>query len=427
MNTIATNKMNELQNKNNRKSDEKRIAFMESLVEKAIAGDGDALHDLCDNLGKSILFRAKYILGSKMNEMDAEDVSQEVLLRVCEKIQDLREPKAFKVWLNRIITNESKRYALMKIEKGDDLDIENHREEILEKSTDVLPHEYVINKELREHIMDIIADLPERQRQVIVFYYYEELSVTEIAETMNVTHQTVSQYLVMARKKIKATIDKEQSSAYMSVASILPIDMALSEIISVEATNFMPQNADWLQVALDACQQYFSSGAVAAAATTVTATTAVTGATGAAAATTATAAISTAGIVAAVCSAVAVAAVALSVVIPGFSQPNRAEMSGDVVFSGGTSHGESYISINPEYAEPQTNLEIIVLEWWIETDGDGYVLYENTGSEGVRDALRSLQESGEDGLYHIVFRLENEFGAIYRLGGNFRIRTEDPG
>ena len=97
---------------------EEKNATIVPLVEKAVAGDDEAMHSLCEMLGGNILFRAKYMLGKTMNEMDAEDVTQEVLLSICKNIGALREPKAFNKWLSSIITHEANRYAKMKNNKG---------------------------------------------------------------------------------------------------------------------------------------------------------------------------------------------------------------------------------------------------------------------------------------------------------------------
>ena len=87
----------------------KEAIVLEVLVKKATEGDHDAILSLCQEIAKNVLFHAKCVL---RNYDDAGDVAQEVLIRVCTKISDLNEPKAFKVWLNSIITNETNRYMM---------------------------------------------------------------------------------------------------------------------------------------------------------------------------------------------------------------------------------------------------------------------------------------------------------------------------
>ena len=113
------------------KDTEKRSGRVEPevifLVQKAAKGDREALVDLCKNITKGILFRTTRILGSLT---DAEDVTQEVLICVCTHISELREPKAFYVWLNRIIINESNRFFMKKTRHGVLLNIEDYHDDI---------------------------------------------------------------------------------------------------------------------------------------------------------------------------------------------------------------------------------------------------------------------------------------------------------
>ena len=188
-------------------------AMIESLVEQAMIGDSEALHSLCETLGDSVIFRVKYILGSKMNKMDAEDVSQEVFIRMCRNIRDLKNPKAFAGWLSSIIANEASRYAKNVSENGVLYSLDEHLEEVSENKIDFIPDEYVENNEFRKKLMDIILNLPTPQRRAIIFYYYAELTLSEIATIMNITHQGVSRNLARARENIKIALIKQPVSA----------------------------------------------------------------------------------------------------------------------------------------------------------------------------------------------------------------------
>ena len=181
----------------------------ESLVEDAMVGDSGALQSLCEMLGDSVMFRVKYMLGSKMNMMDAEDVSQEVLMRMCRNISDLKNPRAFNGWLSSIITNEANRYAKNEVDNRGVYSIDDFSDDVLESNIDFIPDAYIENKEFRKILMEIILKLPIRQRRTVIYYYYAELSVTEIAMLMNITHQGVSQNLARARENIKVELIKQ--------------------------------------------------------------------------------------------------------------------------------------------------------------------------------------------------------------------------
>ena len=177
-----------------------RLSF-EKLVEKATRGDQDALCSLCEKIARSVLFQVTHLLGGRQE--DAEDVSQEVLVRVCGNIGSLRSPKAFKVWLSRIIINEKNRYLTKKIKGSEVLNIEDYLENIAEDNDDFLPQECAESAELRSAVMGIIDRLSIRQREAVLLYYYEGLSVTQVAEAMEVTIQGASRHLAIAREKLR--------------------------------------------------------------------------------------------------------------------------------------------------------------------------------------------------------------------------------
>ena len=190
---------------------EKKYAEIEALAARAIQGDDTALYSLCEKLTRSILFRAKYMVG---NEMDAEDVAQNVLFRVCENIQSLRKPKVFQAWLSRIIVNESRRYLSARSKHGTVVDIDDYMEELAESDVNQLPSEYVENKNFRQDIMEIVLRLPSRQREAIILHYYDDLKVTEVAQAMNIPHQSASRYLSLAREKLRVELEKTGLGKY---------------------------------------------------------------------------------------------------------------------------------------------------------------------------------------------------------------------
>ncbi|MCL2851604.1 MAG: sigma-70 family RNA polymerase sigma factor [Defluviitaleaceae bacterium] len=174
---------------------------IEALAEMASQGDKKALCGLIEKISKSVLFQLTYLLNDKSS---VEDVSQNVLLRVCENICGLRKPKAFKGWLARIIINENNRYLAKNLRLGGSLNIDDYTDSMEDGRS--LPHERVENNELHKTVIEIISGLPERQREAVILHYYNDLSVTEVAKLMNITPQTVSKNLSIAREKLYSII-----------------------------------------------------------------------------------------------------------------------------------------------------------------------------------------------------------------------------
>jgi RNA polymerase sigma-70 factor (ECF subfamily) len=138
-----------------------------------------------------------------------EDVAQEVGLIVFKKLPELREPEAFNGWLARIVTNECYRAskAARKVVESE-LDIEDYEEGLYEEDKEFLPEEYAESAELRDVILQTIAKLSPQRKQMIIMYFYDDLSYKEIAAAMDVTTSTVSTGIMRAKKVIKDNLNK---------------------------------------------------------------------------------------------------------------------------------------------------------------------------------------------------------------------------
>ena len=389
---------------------------LESLVEKAVAGDVDTLRILCERLAKNVLFRVKFILGKNVNEMDAEDVSQEIFLRICEKITNLRDPKAFGKWLNSIITNETNQFLRGRMKGGGNLNIDDYVESIVEERDDFTPEKYATNNDLRKTMMGIVSKLPKRQRQAIMLHYFDDFKVTEVAEIMNITHQGASQSLRGALDNITEELKKLPPAAILGVIPILSAESLLKETLQIEAMNFMPDNAGWLQNILAPCEQYFTTDSVLVAAKpAATATTASLLSAKTAVVTT---------IVTTVCCTLFVVALIVfntsHTEEPSDSDSYIPMLDGDVIFSGGIDLGENYKRINPKSALPATQENIQILSWSIITENNQTVLQSDDVND-VENALTNLRENYGSGVYYIVFRVECKLGLVYRIGGSFLI------
>lgn len=70
------------------------------------------------------------------------------------------------------------------------------------------PEHFIENEELREVLRQQIDNLLENERMVIVLYYYEELSIKEIAKVLGVSESRVSQLHTRALLKLRSALQK---------------------------------------------------------------------------------------------------------------------------------------------------------------------------------------------------------------------------
>ena len=405
------------------KGESKEAITLEGLVKKATEGDHDAILSLCQEIAKNVLFHAKCVL---RNYDDAGDVAQEVLIRVCTKIRDLNEPKAFKVWLNSIITNETNRYMMKNSKHSVVLNISDYMDAVEEDNDEYLPQEYAIREEVRSAVIDAIDTLPNRQREAVVLHYYEGLSVTETASVMEVSQPRVSECLMLAREKVRHELEKQyrgKMASRMYGMAVVPIGAFMKQALQQEAAIFEPTNVDWMQQTITQCNEVIQSimpeAAVGAAAWLLTLKAAL---------------VTPAAGVAAAAAAVTAAAVTAGVLSPGTAPvPETAlpgpdapaveiEVAGRVVFTGS---GQAHSHINPGRAVPALSAnygEVEILSWTVTTIDGSSILY--SGEGGVVDSvLVEMRDGRKDGQYAITFMLQDAYGGTYALKSNFLILT----
>lgn len=90
-----------------------------------------------------------------------------------------------------------------------------------------VPDAVLDNKETQRLMMELIDALPPEQRMSVLFYYYDEMSVKEIAQAMETTEGTVKSRLNYARKSIKAVVEDLEKRG-TKLYSIAPLPLCCS-------------------------------------------------------------------------------------------------------------------------------------------------------------------------------------------------------
>ncbi len=170
------------------------------LVVRIRDGDLDALGELYEKY-KALVYRTA--LAITHDERVAEDILQDVFLRVHTYADRLDETVALKPWLYRVTVNSAYTWA-NRVKRWfylfqDTLDN-------LVTSPQWYPEAAVEEREWRQMILRAIDTLPSNHRVVIVLHYLEGLSLKEIAYVTDVPEGTIKSRLHYARKKLRKTI-----------------------------------------------------------------------------------------------------------------------------------------------------------------------------------------------------------------------------
>ncbi len=196
-------------------------------------GDVGAFDTIYNESKKYIYYT---ILKSTGDKEATDDILQETYLGVYKSLGQLQKPGAFKGWAAKIAQHKVSRYYQKKNPELFSLedDMEEAVGELTEDDMSTLPEDAMINKEVQRLISEIVDELPENQKSAIVSFFYNQMSIAEIAESMGIPENTVKTYLLRGKKKIKEgvlDIEKKHGTKLYS----LPIAGLLGLIFTEEA------------------------------------------------------------------------------------------------------------------------------------------------------------------------------------------------
>jgi RNA polymerase sigma-70 factor (ECF subfamily) len=135
------------------------------------------------------------------NDEDAGDAISETIIKAYANLKKLKNPDYFKTWITRILINECRK--ILK-QRRKIISLEDYPEKQREERQN--------KEEIKEEIMDLqiaIEQLPKRQKDVILLYYYDDLSIEEIALILEIPKGTVKSRLSTARNFLYEILSKE--------------------------------------------------------------------------------------------------------------------------------------------------------------------------------------------------------------------------
>ncbi len=156
------------------------------LILRARAGEAAAFRQLADALAGLTFNIAWRMTGHRA---DAEDMSQEVFLRLHRHFATYDPRLPFLPWFRRLTTNACLNWCRTH---------RSRRPQRLEEDSPAAPA-----REPSEDLRDAIRSLPEEQRLVLALFYFEGLSVAEIGEAMDAPGGTIKTWLYRAREALK--------------------------------------------------------------------------------------------------------------------------------------------------------------------------------------------------------------------------------
>ncbi|MEW6406176.1 MAG: sigma-70 family RNA polymerase sigma factor [Chloroflexota bacterium] len=192
-------------------------------------------HDGLDFEKTHAAFRPKIFryLSRLIGEGDAEDLTQEVFLKVSRALGDFRGDSQLSTWLYRIATNaaldrmrspsftgQGQECSPESSTSNDEMELDDRNAWTGERKP--LIEQELFRKEMNDCIRGFIGRLPEDCRTVLVLSEFEGLKNSEIAEILGVTLATVKIRLHRARERLKEDLMKNCDSYWVEDNQFLP-------------------------------------------------------------------------------------------------------------------------------------------------------------------------------------------------------------
>lgn len=215
------------------------------------------------------------------NEHDAEDILQESYIKALEKINEIDTSQNIMSWFLKIVSNKSKDLLKSRNRLVFGNEEETFFEEIPEEKAEFCPEENLNQEELRLEVMAAIDELTAEKRACIMMMCFGDMSVKEIAESIEVPESTVKNRLYTARKDLKTKFEKNGNILYGAALGSLLI-WALNKT-SVTASAAFVSSAASAEIVASAVGANSASATATAVATSTAASTAASTGTGIAA------------------------------------------------------------------------------------------------------------------------------------------------
>ncbi len=169
-----------------------------NVITEAVGGSAIAFAALIDHHYRNIYRLAWRIAGSREA---AEDIAQDVCVKLAHALPHYRGDAAFTTWLYRIVTTTAT--DTLRARKRMSYFAPSDLQDLAETSDGQTPETHLIDTEL----WDAVRALPDQQRDAVLLVYAEDMSHADAALVLQCTEKTVSWHLHEARKKLKVKLE----------------------------------------------------------------------------------------------------------------------------------------------------------------------------------------------------------------------------
>ena len=193
-------------------------------VQLAQCGSSSALNELFNAYYNDVYY---FALKTVKDTDLACEITQETFVEIINTLGKLKEPAAFVTWMKQITYHQCTRYFKKKKEVLVDEDEEGNTifDIMTEERTEFIPDEAVDQADFRATILAMIDQLSDEQRAATMMYYFDEMSVRDIAKAQGVGENTVKGRLRYAKQALRQSVEEYEKKNNIKLHSlgILPL------------------------------------------------------------------------------------------------------------------------------------------------------------------------------------------------------------
>ena len=173
------------------------------LIRRVLEGHQQDFSLLIKKYEASVFRTAMGLLHSKE---DAEEITQDVFLKVYQSLSSFNGRSAFSTWLYRITINSSLNLLRKKKRRGFWIGLSD----LLQIASKDREAETIMTEKTEKAVIrQAINSLPEKQRLAFVLTKYEELPQKQVAEIMDLSEGAVEQLILRAKTNLRKKLEKE--------------------------------------------------------------------------------------------------------------------------------------------------------------------------------------------------------------------------
>ncbi len=176
-----------------------------SVIRKAQAGDADSFHKLVSIYDHQVMSLALKLI---KNEEDAQDIYQEVFMKVFKNLKKFRFESDFSTWLYRVTTNAAFNYSRSKKKHVHVDSLSDEGEYLPERLPADAETSAGDRQATRDRIMASVDSLPQRQRTVFILKHIQKLKIKDISNMLDCSEGTVKKYLFRAVEKLRGDLEE---------------------------------------------------------------------------------------------------------------------------------------------------------------------------------------------------------------------------